>query len=126
MRPVAEQTVEVVTPGQINRAIRKQLTSTPSVTIDGLKGQDHVAPGLGADSFITVNGSAGDHFAAFNRGAVVTLNGNAGRFAADTTTPLAMSSVPGVAMPMPRIVRRHERHPLWSCSANVRPYWRLS
>jgi len=79
-----EEEAEVTTSSQINRAIRRQLISTPSVTIDGLKGQDYIAPGFPADSFININGAAGDYLGAFTRGSVVTLNGACGRFAGDT------------------------------------------
>jgi len=71
---------------EVNAAIRRALRGSPEVTYGPVHGQDCLAVGLDAGATVTVEGSAGDYFAALNQGATVRLLGRAGRFTADTMT----------------------------------------
>lgn len=70
----------------INRAIRDQITKSTRIKVGGLSGQNSVAVGIKEDVEITIEGNAGDFFAALNSGPVISLNGSAGRFLGDTLT----------------------------------------
>lgn len=72
------------TPHDINVAIREGLKQTRSLKITDMAGMNSIAVGLNEVAKITVEGTAGDYFGAFNGGATLRLLGDAGKYAGDS------------------------------------------
>ena len=72
------------TPHEINAAIRESLKQTRALKITDMAGMNSIAVGLREVAKITVEGTAGDYFGAFNGGATLRLLGDAGRYAGDS------------------------------------------
>ncbi|MCK4615072.1 MAG: hypothetical protein KAU14_09735 [Thermoplasmata archaeon] len=72
------------TPHEINIAIRESLKKTRALKITDMAGMNSIAVGLGEVAKITVEGTAGDYFGAFNRAATLRLIGDAKNYAGDS------------------------------------------
>ena len=72
------------TPHEINLAIREALKKTRALKITDMAGMNSIGVGLNEVAKITVEGTAGDFFGAFNGAATLRLIGDAGNYAGDT------------------------------------------
>jgi hypothetical protein len=72
------------TPHEINTAIRESLKQTRSLKITDMAGMNSIAVGLNEVAKITVEGTAGNYFGAFNGAATLRLLGDAGNYAGDS------------------------------------------
>jgi len=72
------------TPHEINSAIRESLKQTRSLKITDMAGMNSIAVGLNEVAKITVEGTAGNYFGAFNGAATLRLLGDAGKYTGDS------------------------------------------
>lgn len=72
------------TPHEINTAIRESLKQTRSLKITDMAGMNFIAVGLNEVAKITVEGTAGNYFGAFNGAATLRLLGDAGKYTGDS------------------------------------------
>jgi hypothetical protein len=81
---MTEEDTSFDTPHDINAAIRESLKQTRSLKITDMAGMNSIAVGLNEVAKITVEGTAGDYFGAFNGAATLRLIGDAGKYAGDS------------------------------------------
>lgn len=72
------------TPQEINTAIREGLKQTRSLKITDMAGMHSIAVGITEVAKITVEGTAGNYFGAFNGAATLRLLGDAGKYTGDS------------------------------------------
>jgi len=72
------------TPHEINAAIRESLKQTRALKITDMAGMNSIAVGLREVAKITVEGTAGDYFGAFNGAATLRLMGDSGKYTGDS------------------------------------------
>ncbi len=71
---------------KINEIIEEELEAKGRVALDDVKGQHLLASGLRAPNVVSLKGYVGDYCFSLNSGAHIHLNGDGGRFLADTMT----------------------------------------